>query len=458
MDRKLLLDLNEWLAQPSKKPLIIRGARQVGKSYLVRDFCRKKQLELLEINFEQKPEMGKIFQTNEPLEILKNLEIHFNKEISEKSSLLFLDEIQNSPEVISCLRYFYEQMPSFPIIAAGSLFEFAFIEKEFSVPVGRIEYRYLGPMTFKEYLKGRGEDKLIQFMGEISVNEIQQKKYPFILHEKLIKELRVYFLLGGMPEVLQSYIQNDSLLKCEIIQSSILKTYEDDFHKYRKRMPFERLKLLFQNAPIQIGEKFKYSGVSKTEKAAVLSSALNLLSQSKVIYKLFHSDSSGLPLRAQIKENYFKLLFLDVGLLNQTLGVRHTEIMSGKDLNALVKGALAEQFVGQHLLYRRQAYEEPELFMWAREKAQSSAEVDYVIEVNGQPVPIEVKAGSTGRLKSLQIFLWEKQLDLGLRLNDAPPSYGKFNLTLQGQTEHQYRLLSLPLYLVEEAPRLLSSF
>src|SRR3989338_5188658 len=232
MYRNALEYISKWYRKESRKPLIIRGARQVGKSYLVREFAKRESLSLLEINFEKNPELGDLFNKRPVQKTCDFLEIHYKTRIEPQKTLLFLDEIQAAPQVIPVLRYFYEERPELSIIAAGSLLEFVLKDHSFSMPVGRLEYLHLGPMTFEEFLEANGEQSLKKFIGEFHLKET----IPLPLHQRLMEQIRIFCVTGGMPEAVSSFLQN-SWEGCESVKRNMLSTYEDDFSKYRHRLP-----------------------------------------------------------------------------------------------------------------------------------------------------------------------------------------------------------------------------
>lgn len=451
MYRSALEDLNAWRLSPNRKPLVIRGGRQVGKTYLVRMFAKKSFEHLLEINFERDPEVASLFASKNPQKIIQLLELQFNIPIKPGAMLLFLDEIQAVPQVLSSLRYFYEEMPGLHVIAAGSLLEFALEEPAFSMPVGRIEYLHIGPMQFEEFLLAAGKEKMADFLNNLSPGE----DIPEPIHRQLLELLKIFFVTGGMPEAIAVYLKSNSWQKCDSVKHSLFLTYQDDFSKYKKRVQHQRLLLVFKKLPILAGQKFKYVNVDRSERSADLAMALSMLCHAKVAYKVFHSSCSGIPLGATINEKKFKVLFLDVGLMTTGAGLNLLDYEKAEDVMMVNSGAICEQFIGQHLLFSRQFYREPELYYWVREKKGSSAEVDYVIAENTAIIPIEVKAGKSGTLKSLHLFFQEKRPHLGVRFNSDIPSLLTLETTLPDGQNLRYRLLSLPLYMVGQVRRLI---
>lgn len=443
--------LIKWKLNPKHKPLVIRGARQVGKTYLVRSFAGEHFDNLLEINFERDPETALLFSSKTPQKIIQLLELQFNIRIQAGKTLIFLDEIQAAPEVFASLRYFFEELPGQHIIAAGSLLEFAFEEPTFSMPVGRIEYLYLGPMQFDEFLLASGKDNLVTFLD----NFYYQESIPEPIHRRLMDLFRTFLVTGGMPESIVSYLKNHSWQECESIKHSLLTTFQDDFNKYGKQVKNQRLQLLFKKIPLVVSTKFKYVYIDRHERAEYLAKSLNLLCLAHLAYRVHHSTCNGIPLGATIDSKKFKLLFIDVGLMSTVCGLNLLDYEKAEDIMLVNSGAVCEQYVGQNLLFSQHFYREPELHYWAREKKGSSAEVDYVIAEGSNIVPIEVKAGKSGTLKSLHLFLREKQSSLGVRFNSDGPSFLETKTVLPAGDNIPYSLLSLPLYMVGQARRLI---
>jgi predicted AAA+ superfamily ATPase len=449
MKRAVLSYLGKWKDKKTRKPLVIRGARQVGKSYLVRQFAQVYGLELLEINFELNDDYIACFQSKEPKQIITLLELKASQKVMPGKTLIFLDEIQAAPQVFAALRYFYEILPQLHIIAASSLLEF--LLEEHSMPVGRIEYMHLGPLNFKEFLDGIGKGQLRKFLEEYH----SSTPFPVVVHDELMKMFKLYLAIGGMPEAIQVYNDTGSLLEVDMIKQSILLTYRDDFSKYGRRFKHSRMQKVFQKLPFQIGQKLKYVNLDPNEKSADLKKALHLLELARIYYPVYHTAANGIPLRAQTNEKMQKPLFLDVGLLSKACGVSYADIDAADDVTLVNLGSLCEQFIGQHLLYAKPCYEEPELFYWCREKRQSSAEIDYIWSYGSKIIPVEIKAGKTGTLKSLHVFIKEKKLDYGVRFNADKPSFCEIPISLPGASG-KFRLLSLPLYMVEELSRMVN--
>ncbi len=454
MDRTGLHSLKVWLNKANRKPLVLRGARQVGKSTLVRMFAEKEKLDLIEVNLERYLYLDEVFKTFDVDKVLKELQAIALKKLT-KNSLLFLDEIQAVPNALACLRYFKEELPELPVIAAGSLLEFTLSNHSFSMPVGRIEYGHLGPMTFKEYL-GAVSPQLSNFLEELTLNQ----PLPDHTHAQLIEKQREYLFTGGMPEAIKVFVDSGSLKDVQEVHQSICDTYMDDFSKYARKKDLVLLQRTFRSIPRMIGAKVKYKNISVDDKAADVRNSLELLMKARICHGVFASKCSGLPLQAGINTKIFKPLFLDIGLVNHLLGLDWLAIsrLSGNEL--VTEGALAEQFIGQHLLTSADMKKTPVLNYWVREEKNSNAEVDYVISQGNLIVPVEVKAGKSGSLKSLQQFVYQKSPLLTVRFDMNPPSRQSVKSkirTKDGIKEVHFSLISLPLYAVEELERIIES-
>lgn len=456
MKRCALEYLRDWKDRSTRKPLVIRGARQVGKTELVRMFAAEEFARIVEINFDETPGKASLLLGEDVAETIKLLEIDLAVKIVPGECLLFLDEVQAVPEVFAKLRYFYEKKPELHVICAGSLLDFVLAEHRFSMPVGRLEFLFLGPMTFGEFLEADGDQGLLEYTHSFDFT----KPIPAAIHEKLTKRLREFTVLGGMPGVLDAYFRSGKdWTSIAREQQSIIQTYYADFAKYGHRIDVQLLQRIFRKVPSQIGRTVKYVTLDADAKSAKVKESLELLEKARVVYRVFHSDGNGVPLGAEQSENRFKLLFLDVGLLNALLGLKLTDYLDADALIAVNSGALAEQFIGQHLLYGGEPYAEPELFFWSRSSGttgSASAEVDYLIDQGPSIVPLEIKAGKTGRLKSLHMFVNDRRAPLALRLYLDEPSVHDASTSVATKERRNFRLISLPLYLVQEVPRLIA--
>ncbi len=451
---RLAMDhLKDWRERRTRRPIVIRGARQVGKSYLVRAFARQRFDDLLEVNFERNPGAASLFATNEPGTICRLLEARFNVRLVPGRSLLFLDEVQAAPAVFAALRFFHEELPELHVVAAGSLLEFVLEEHSFSMPVGRIEYLHLGPMQFEEFLMAMKRDTLVEWLATYSLGD----EVPEEIHRELMRHVRTYLVIGGLPEVVDTFAAQQSLQECEIVQESVLSTYRDDFSKYAHKVKHRRVEKVFDRIPRLVGQKFMYSHVDREERSRDLAVALGLLCLARVAHRVRHTHANGIPLGAEASDKDFKILFLDVGLLCRACGLHLPDVVHAQDIMPINGGAVCEQFVGQHLLHGGAFYEQPQLHCWMRPARASNAEVDYVVSAGDLIIPVEVKAGKSGTLKSLHLFLKERKRSLGIRFNADVPSLLETRTGLATGPNVPFQLLSLPLYLIGQWRRIIST-
>ncbi len=448
--REAISHLTEWYnSNITRKPLLLRGARQVGKTTLVRMLAKRLNLQLVEINLEKPWSFTKTFISLNPRQVIEAMEFELNIDIDPQNSLVFFDEVQACPTVLPLLRYFYEETPEYGIIATGPLLEFALAEPEFSIPVGRLELYHLGPLSFQEFLHVNGETKALKAIEKYQIGD----EITDTVHEKLNALVRVFCIVGGMPEPVSIFKKSKNFREVEKTKSQIIETFRLDFHKYPKKSSPQLLRLVYDTLPNFLGRKLVYSKISSDYKSKELSAAVQQLCLAGIISKTYHSQANGVPLSAEKKETFFKLLLLDAGLLLSQLRLLPSEFNQVQELDLVNKGALAEQFIGQHLKYLQPAYRSPELYYWCRENPSASAEVDYLIESIHGIVPVEVKAGKTGKLKSLQIMVKEKSLPLAVRFCTAKPQINKeVRGTALGPVE--FTLVSLPHYLVQQISRL----
>ena len=429
MHRDVLDNLRAWKADASRMPLILRGARQVGKSWLARELG-KEFPGFVEINFDREPELSSLFEHSVvPEKLLSLISNYVGKPIIPGKTLLFLDEIQNCPRALAALRYLFEEMPALHVLGAGSLLEFELCR--LPVPVGRVSFLHVHPLSFGEYLCALGKQSLRAMLIE---NELQP--LPAALHLMLSDHVRDYTLVGGMPQVVQDFIEHRDLSRSRGLQSSLIQTYQQDFNKYAKVHQIKYLKKVFDAIPFQVGNKFKYVSVSREHRSRELSEALELLCMAGIADKVHHSSGNGTPLRAQIDLKRFKVTFFDVGLILRMLKIDHRPVLLEPNIGSLRDGAIAELFVAQQIRAHADPREEFRLHYWHREARASNAEIDFLIELDGKVLPVEVKSGSVGRMKSLGLFLKEKAAPLGIKISAHPFS------------RHD-KVLSVPFYGVE---------
>jgi len=438
MDRYLLQNLIQWKDNPRRMPLIIRGPRQVGKSYLIEEFGKKFFRQCITLNFELNTHLKQCFHDLDPVQILNQIELTLGISLADESStLLFLDEIQECPQAILALRYFKEKRPGLPVIAAGSLLEFALNTAEFRMPVGRIQYLHLRPLSFEEFLIARGFSQLVSFLQTATLEHPPSEA----VHQRLSGLVREYLIVGGMPEIVSEFLLINRFQPCQLLQEGLLLTFRDDFGKYAKYSQHRYLQTFFEHAPALVGEDFNFSKIDPYLRARELRPAMDSLIMAGLIHLIYHTSGSGLPLISTRNDQRFKLHFIDVGLMIKASRLP-AELLLQDNFFALNRGAIMEQFVGQELLAYTPAEEAGTLNYWSREKKGSSAEVDYVVAIDDRVIPIEVKAGSTGRLKSLQVFLAEKNHSLGVKISMDP-------LAIKNN------ILCVPAYMIQSLPRLI---
>jgi uncharacterized protein len=452
MKRLIFSTLSEWLNNKKKKPLVLRGARQVGKTWLVRELARKHRKTLIELNFEKDPLAASCFQSNDPKVILLAIEASLNININPEESLLFLDEIQAMPEILSKLRWFAEDMPELPVITAGSLLEFVLEDHSFSMPVGRISYLHLEPLSFREFLLSQKKERLYEYLNQYSIKET----IPSALHQQAMNLFKEYIMVGGMPEAVASWVEKKSLQEINNIHHDLLTTYRDDFAKYANRPSIPSLEETLLAVPKMLGGKFTYSKVNKEVGTKTIKNALDLLCKARVCHRVRCTMANGVPLGAEVKTKMFKAIFLDVGLCNSILDFKYHQFQDTEDINLINKGGISEQVAGQLLRTIEPPYIEPHLYYWTREQKNASAEIDYLIQHEGSIIPIEIKSGSTGSLKSLHFFMANKALQKAIRINSDFPSKVTVDIKTTTGEQANYTLLSLPFYLLEQAARLLN--
>lgn len=430
MRRRIDAFLTAWKENPDRRALLVRGARQVGKTYSVRNLGESFP-HFLEVNFEEDPALQSFFEGSlDPVGLCEKLSAYRGIPIEPGRTLLFFDEVQACPKALSSLRFFHERMPDLHVAAAGSLLEFALNEIP-SQGVGRIESLFMYPMTFAEFLLALKEDALSDMIAQADTDHPLDN--PF--HKRIVEYLKTYQLIGGMPAVVRRYASEHDLNACMSMLDGLIETVRDDFAKYKKRSPMLRLSEVFRSIAYQGGNKFKYSNVDSSSSSPSIKNALDLLVQAGLAYKVHHSSARGIPLGAQVKSSRFKVLPLDIGLHQRLLGLDIAGYLVADEADLINKGSLAEVCAGLELIHSSRPYVRPNLYYWHREARGSQAEVDYVIQKDNRIIPIEVKAGKSGRMRSMHIFLKERNLDKGLRVSFQ-------NFSAEGSTE------SLPLYAI----------
>jgi uncharacterized protein len=430
--RALISTLLNWKDSPNRKPAIIRGARQVGKSSLVRALGEEFP-NFVEINFELKPALKQVFEQDlDPKRIVRDLQLVLNTDIIPGSTLLFFDEIQECPNALRSLRYFYEQLLELHVIAAGSLLQFEMQAQ--GVPVGRIQFYQLFPLSFCEFLEALEERHLLELLNSCALN----MPIASVVHEKLLSLMKLYLCLGGMPQVIKTYAEQKDLRSAHEVLGQIANNYRQDFHKYAKASRLQSVEDVFLAIPCMIGAKFKASTVRDDQRAEYFFDAMDLLSRAGVAHKVMHTSANGVPLGGEAKSRHFKPLSLDIGLTQHLLGLNLKDWASTSSIEFVNRGTVAEQFTGQELLAYQDPADIPQLYYWHREARSSNAEVDYVCSRQNQVIPLEVKSGRGGQSKSMLLFLAEKKaVPFGIRVSAANFGGGIIN---------DRRIFSLPLY------------
>lgn len=398
MRRTIENRLIRWKASGSRKPLIVRGARQVGKTFTLSRFGREMYDDFVAFDFERNKRLARIFAADlDPKRILSELEVEAGRRIPKDRALVFFDEVQACPEAVASLRYFFEEMPELHIVAAGSLLELALGDVSF--PVGRVQFEWLRPLTFAEFLSGTGSDLLQKRLPSVD----QDIDIPEAVHLKFLEQLRRYFIVGGMPEAVMRYAETGSFADAAEVHRALIAALAQSFVKYHKRANTAVLENLLEQIPRRVGCQIKYSHLEPHRHTETVKSALKIMERALIVTRVQSTSAQGLPLGASVRPKIFKIVFLDIGLMQHLAGIDPSAVLHQDDLLKIYRGALAEQYVGQQLLAAGGS-ETDRLYYWSRARPSSSAEVDYLISRQGRIHAIEVKAGPRGRLKSLAVF------------------------------------------------------
>ncbi len=442
--------LSEWATRPVHKPILLRGARQVGKSTAVRHLGESFKY-YVEINLEKQSNYIDLFKKDlDVTRIVPQMAAMCGTPIVPNETLLFIDEIQESQEAIMALRYFKEDMPNLHVIAAGSLLEFVLDEIP-TFGVGRIHSMYMFPMTFDEFLRANGEQLLLDSRSQANMDA----PLPAPLHEKLIGLMRTFMLVGGMPESVVKWVQTHDFLQCQEVQDDIITGYEADFPKYKKKVDPQLLIATMKSAATQATKKFVYSRVPGEYKTAEVKKALDLLIKAGILIPVTHSSGNGLPLGDESDESIRKVLLLDTGLmlrlLNMTMGDTSAitaQILTATAADLVNKGPMAEMLAGLELLHYLTPNLHHDLYYWVRQAKNATAEIDYLLSRDMKVLPFEVKAGVQGGMKSLWDFMREKKLDQAVRC--SLENFGKFDY-IDAEAEGAIRHVDVyPLYALSQ--------
>jgi predicted AAA+ superfamily ATPase len=412
LSRNIDQELTAWRQQQQGKPLLIRGARQVGKSTAVRHLAGQFDY-FLEVNFEEQRQVHTLFEGDlDPRQLCENLSLLYNVPIQPGKTLLFFDEIQACLPAISALRFFYEKYPDLHVIAAGSLLEFALADLP-SFGVGRVRSIFVYPLSFDEFLQGNGENLLLDAKKKAT----PEQPLPEPIHQKLIGLFKRFLVLGGMPEIIATYVQDRDLTRCGQIVDDLITSLRADFAKYRKNVPFLRISEIFDSVVQQAGGKFVYAKAHSQSNHKQIKEAVDLLIMAGWVIPVTHTSANGLPLGAESDNKKRKLNLLDTGIFQRILGLNMADILFENETDVINKGAIAEQYAGLEILKAGSCYRPEPLYFWHREAKSSNAEVDYVVQQGQQIIPVEIKSGRQGSMQSLHLFLQEKKAPYGVRFS-----------------------------------------
>ena len=437
-ERKINHYFNAWKVKKDRKPLIIRGARQVGKTFAVKEFAKNNFETFIYLNLEKAEDAGIFSEKMSVKNIFELIQLKKNLRLVPGRSLLFIDEIQNSGIATSSLRYFYEEYPELHIMAAGSLLEARMKKEGFSFPVGRVEFCYMFPADFEEFILALKEKAVIEHICSAS----PMSEIPDAMHNHLLEKYYEYLAVGGMPEAVAKYAETRSFMDVDSIYDSIFTGYLDDAGKYSSEVKAGYIRHIIEHSPESAGLPVKYESFGGSSfRSREMSEAFDLLENAMVIRRIHASSSLRAPITHNLKKSP-KLVFLDTGLANYRLNVR-AALLKMPELDSLFQGRIAEQAVAQSLISNhgnplfRLAY-------WYRDKAGASAEVDYLIQQDTTLVPVEVKSGKEGRLRSLHVFMEHSDCKLAFRIHSGKPYVQDIALP----SGKKYKLISLPFYLL----------
>lgn len=455
--RRAVTDIEAWYRGSHRKPLVIRGARQVGKTTAVEMAARKLEVPLYSINLERNASLEAQFLRCDIPRLLLSFSAICGVNISRNSpGILLLDEAQATPSAYACLRYFYEDAPNLAVVLTGSLLDQVLKNHSGSAPVGRVEYQFMGPVTFDEFLAVTGHAHLTQMLAEITLDTLGS--LPEEVHGRMLEQVRRYVLVGGMPHAVQIAIDtgfdHNAINK---YQTELIQTYKADFAKYRGTIDGLKLNSFFNGLLAQIGSQFSHKLAHQIVEGSggdnrLLNSAIEQFIEARLFYRVLHSNAERVPLGAETKIRISKFLFIDIGALlaAQSIPVQST---LGAPLEFAHQGVIAEQFVGQHLLYSGPSYKEPELYYWHPPKHDVQAEVDFLLQQNTTIIPIEVKTAPTGHLKSLHSYVLRRNAPVAARIHSGKASCESVHARLLEQAR-PFKLLNVPFYMITILPRL----
>ena len=436
MERKAFTDLLKWKSSPARKPLILRGARQTGKTWLLKEFGKRYYGNTVLIDFEQNRRAQSLFTDSlAPQDIILQIQLMTGQRINPETTLLVFDEVQRSPEALTSLKYFSDDAPSYHVIAAGSLLGIT-LSRPASYPVGKVDILDLQTMDFEETLSAQGDSDLSEYLASYD----KPSPLPETIFSLLKDKLKTYYITGGMPEVVRDWIENKDLDSTERLLYSILDAYGNDFGKYSAKTDVSKIRLVWDSLPSQLArenKKFLYSAAKPGARAREYERAVEWLRNARIVRKVFRSTAAGLPVAAYDDLSAFKLYMSDIGLLRRHAGLHPSVISEGNMLFTEFKGALTENYV---LLALEKQFNEPRY--WSENNPPH--EVDFIVQWENELVPVEVKAGTNTRSRSLQIYKDKYKDMVKLRVR-----FSMDNLRLDGD------LLNVPLFMADEAKRLI---
>ena len=433
MYRSAMEQLNKWKQKTNKKPLIIRGARQVGKTWLMKEFGKTAYEKTVYINFDNNPQMKELFSLDMRIDrIIMGIELYVGHKISPHNTLLIFDEVQEVPKALSSLKYFNETAPEYQIVCAGSLLGIA-LHQGTSFPVGKVEFMDLYPLSFTEFMRAMGKEQFVDLLdkGDFEMATMFRQDY--------VDLLKYYYYVGGMPEVVQSFVDNRDFNEAREIQERILAAYEQDFSKHAPNEAVPRIRMLWNSIPAQLtkeNKKFIYGIIKEGARAKDYETALMWLTDCGLVHKVYRVTAPSIPLKAYEDLKAFKLFLADVGLLGCMVRLNQSVLLNGNELFKEFKGALTEQYVLQQL----KTVKGVDTYYWTNDRG--NAEIDFLIDTGNEVVPIEVKAETNLKAKSLKTFCEKYNPKMAIR-------------TSMTDYKQEDWLLNLPLWAVEKK---LSSF
>ena len=393
MKRTVYDNLLHWKNSPDRKPLLLQGARQTGKTWLMEEFGKKEYQNVVSLNFDKKPGLSTYFDDDiSPMQIIKNLELYFDTKIDAENTLIIFDEVQESARALNSLKYFCEEAPQYHIIAAGS---FLGVALHGSFPVGKVNRITLYPFSFFEFLEGTGNERYVEAIKESNFDLIRSASKEY---EKFLK---AYFLVGGMPKAVATYSAKENLREVRTIQNEILADYRDDFSKHITPVNTPKVEMIWNSIPRHLSKekkKFMYKEIKTGARAYEYEDAMNWLFSTGLVYKITRTEENKLPLSSYANENTFKLYMLDIGLFGAKSELDMTVMLeSNEKLLGIFFGAMTEQFVMQEL--KAAGFN---LYYWGRDKGE--AEIDFILQLNNEIIPVEVKSGFRKKSKSLDVY------------------------------------------------------